>query len=149
MPLYDYDVLGPDGQPTGQRVEVFQHMRDPHLTHLPTGEPCRRAVVAVALGIREFGTGDESRMYSFHPAQAAAMRQELQTDLIQDDGRVIYRTNQDAKKFADKMNAYWRSMAPEPEKPKRKAAPMTNDDKRALVRKVREKIRAKKSGRAG
>lgn len=48
MPTYVYDILGTDGEPTGERFEVFQHMREDALAAAPDGRPCRRAIVAGA-----------------------------------------------------------------------------------------------------
>ncbi|TVQ63334.1 MAG: FmdB family transcriptional regulator [Phycisphaerales bacterium] len=53
MPLYDYDILDAKGEPTGERVEVFQSMKDAPLTkHPETGKPIRRAIVAPNLNTR-------------------------------------------------------------------------------------------------
>ena len=42
MAIYEYEILGPDGAPTGI-LEVEQKMSDPALTHHPeTGAPLRR-----------------------------------------------------------------------------------------------------------
>ena len=43
-PVYEYEILGPDGAPRGL-LEVRQKMSDPALTHHPeTGEPLRRVL---------------------------------------------------------------------------------------------------------
>ena len=53
MPLYDYEILDAKGEPTGERVEVFQSMKDAPLTkHPDTGKPVRRAIVAPNLNTR-------------------------------------------------------------------------------------------------
>jgi len=53
VPLYDYDILDAKGEPTGERVEVFQSMKDAPLTkHPETGKPIRRAIVAPNLNTR-------------------------------------------------------------------------------------------------
>jgi predicted nucleic acid-binding Zn ribbon protein len=50
MPTYEYEILDTKGQPTGERFEVVQSMKDPSLTKDPTsGKPCRRAIVAPAV----------------------------------------------------------------------------------------------------
>ncbi|MEM1330469.1 MAG: FmdB family transcriptional regulator [Planctomycetota bacterium] len=47
MPLYDYEILDEQGEPTGERFEVFQSMSSKPYTKDPqTGKPCRRAIVA-------------------------------------------------------------------------------------------------------
>ncbi|MBM4107810.1 MAG: FmdB family transcriptional regulator [Phycisphaerae bacterium] len=47
MPIYVYEVLGKDGTPTGETLEVVQSMKDEALTkHPETGRPVRRAIVA-------------------------------------------------------------------------------------------------------
>lgn len=47
MPTYVYEVLGKDGNPTGETFEVVQSMKEDALTKQPeTGKPCRRAIVA-------------------------------------------------------------------------------------------------------
>lgn len=43
MPMYEYEVLDADGEPTGERFEVFQHMREDALDRTGDGRPCRRA----------------------------------------------------------------------------------------------------------
>ncbi|HYF16112.1 MAG TPA: hypothetical protein VD971_13670 [Phycisphaerales bacterium] len=47
MPTYLYEVLGKDGQPTGETFEIVQSMKEASLTKHPgTGAPVRRAIVA-------------------------------------------------------------------------------------------------------
>ncbi|MEM8756533.1 MAG: FmdB family transcriptional regulator [Planctomycetota bacterium] len=46
MPTYEYELLDADGEPTGDRFEWTQSMKDDALTaHPETGKPCRRAIV--------------------------------------------------------------------------------------------------------
>jgi hypothetical protein len=46
MPLYEYEIVLPDGS-GGERFEVRQRLADPPLTaHPETGAPCRRVVSA-------------------------------------------------------------------------------------------------------
>ena len=47
MPMYEYEIMNGD-VPTGERFEVFQHMRDAPFVAAPDGRPCRRAVCASA-----------------------------------------------------------------------------------------------------
>lgn len=51
MPLYVYEILDPKTQePTGERFEIIQSIKDNALTkHPETGKPCRRAIVAPAI----------------------------------------------------------------------------------------------------
>jgi predicted nucleic acid-binding Zn ribbon protein len=50
MPTYVYEVLDKRGEPTGERFEVVQSMKDAPLTEQPgTGKPVRRAIVAPAI----------------------------------------------------------------------------------------------------
>lgn len=50
MPTYDYEILDEQGEPTGQRFEWVQPMKDPPLTkHPETGIPCRRAITAPSI----------------------------------------------------------------------------------------------------
>lgn len=52
MPTYVYEILGPDGQPTGRTFEIVQSIKAPPLTtHPQTGEPVRRAIVPPMLGL--------------------------------------------------------------------------------------------------
>lgn len=47
MPTYEYELLDDHGEPTGERFDWTQPMKDDPLTEHPeTGKPCRRAVVA-------------------------------------------------------------------------------------------------------
>ncbi|HYE03054.1 MAG TPA: hypothetical protein VD963_07445 [Phycisphaerales bacterium] len=47
MPIYVYEVLGPDGVGTGRRFEIHQSMKDDALARHPeTGEPVRRVIQA-------------------------------------------------------------------------------------------------------
>jgi hypothetical protein len=148
VPIYVYEVLTPEGQPTGRTVEQFQNMRDPHLSRLPTGEPCRRCVVQVNTGNREYGTGVESRVYHFHPSQVAHMRRELaqrgaDPNVIRNDGTVVYRTQHDKTAFT---RAHARFEDETIEKPKPRPAPkrLSNDEKRATVKSALEKLRYQK-----
>lgn len=51
MPTYEYEYLDSNGEPTGERFEVSQSMKDAAYTQHPeTGVPCRRAIVAPAIG---------------------------------------------------------------------------------------------------
>lgn len=53
MPTYEYDVLDGKGEPTGERIEIFQSMKDAPLTTDPeSGRPIRRAIVAPNLNTR-------------------------------------------------------------------------------------------------
>src|SRR5687768_6311262 len=46
MPTYVYEVLDPQGSPTGEKFEVVQSMADDLLVkHPETGQPVRRAFV--------------------------------------------------------------------------------------------------------
>lgn len=48
--MYEYEILDKDGQPTGERFEIHQSMKDDALTkHPETGVPCRRAITAPAI----------------------------------------------------------------------------------------------------
>jgi hypothetical protein len=50
MPTYEYEILNKKGEPTGERFEHVQSMKDAALTkHPDTGQPCRRAIVAPAI----------------------------------------------------------------------------------------------------
>ena len=50
MPTYEYEFLDKKGEPTGERFEHVQPMKDAALTkHPETGKPCRRAIVAPAI----------------------------------------------------------------------------------------------------
>lgn len=49
MPTYEYEILGPDGAPTGERFEAFQSIREDALAAAPDGRPCRRAIVMPAV----------------------------------------------------------------------------------------------------
>lgn len=43
--MYEYEILDTKGEPTGKTFELFQTMKDPHLTkHPDTGQPVRRAI---------------------------------------------------------------------------------------------------------
>ena len=45
MPTYDYELLDDKGEPTGERFEWIQSMKDEPLTkHPESGKPCRRAI---------------------------------------------------------------------------------------------------------
>lgn len=47
MPTYDYELLDDKGEPTGERFEWIQPMKEDALTkHPETGQPCRRAISA-------------------------------------------------------------------------------------------------------
>jgi hypothetical protein len=64
MAIYEYEILGADGNPRGV-LEVEQKMSDPALTHHPeTGEPLRRILSSTfarasgdTLGAGECATG--------------------------------------------------------------------------------------------
>lgn len=46
MPTYEYEYLDEAGEPTGERFEWVQSMKDGPLSRHPeTGRPCRRAIV--------------------------------------------------------------------------------------------------------
>lgn len=46
MPTYEYELLDDSGEPTGERFEWSQSMKDDALTkHPESGKPCRRAIV--------------------------------------------------------------------------------------------------------
>jgi predicted nucleic acid-binding Zn ribbon protein len=50
MPMYLYEILDKQGEPTGETFEHFQPMKDDALTkHPETGVPCRRAITAPAI----------------------------------------------------------------------------------------------------
>jgi predicted nucleic acid-binding Zn ribbon protein len=50
MPTYEYEILDKKGNPTGERFECVQSMKDAALSKQPeTGKPCRRAIVAPAI----------------------------------------------------------------------------------------------------
>jgi predicted nucleic acid-binding Zn ribbon protein len=50
MPIYDYEYLDKNDEPTGERFEWFQTMAEDALTkHPENGKPCRRAVSAPAI----------------------------------------------------------------------------------------------------
>src|SRR5262245_12207656 len=50
MPLYDYEIVNPDGS-SGEQVEAFQIMAEEPLTkHPQTGQPVRRVLCAHAIG---------------------------------------------------------------------------------------------------
>ena len=52
MPLYDYEVINPDGSP-GEQFELFQRMaEEPLKVHPQTGQPIRRVPSAPAVGGR-------------------------------------------------------------------------------------------------
>ncbi|MEM7623677.1 MAG: FmdB family transcriptional regulator [Planctomycetota bacterium] len=47
MPTYEYEILDDTGEPTGERFEWVQPMKDDALIkHPESGKPCRRAVIA-------------------------------------------------------------------------------------------------------
>jgi predicted nucleic acid-binding Zn ribbon protein len=49
MPLYEYQIILPDGS-DGETFEVLQGMQEPPLTHHPeTGQPVRRCISAPAV----------------------------------------------------------------------------------------------------
>lgn len=49
MPIYEYEVILPDGE-GGERFEVLQKMGDPPLTEHPdTGDPVRRVITAASI----------------------------------------------------------------------------------------------------
>lgn len=50
MPIYEYEILDKDGEPTGERFEHVQKMADDALTEHPEdGRPVRRAVSLPAI----------------------------------------------------------------------------------------------------
>ena len=52
MPLYQYELVNPDGS-GGEQFELFQSMADAPLTkHPETGQPVRRVLCAPAIGGR-------------------------------------------------------------------------------------------------
>jgi len=52
MPLYQYELVNPDGS-GGEQFELFQSMADEPLTkHPETGQPVRRVLCAPAIGGR-------------------------------------------------------------------------------------------------
>lgn len=52
MPIYEYEILGDDGQPLGQ-FEIIQRFSDPPLTvHPETGQPVQRIISAPFIGGR-------------------------------------------------------------------------------------------------
>jgi predicted nucleic acid-binding Zn ribbon protein len=62
MPIYEYEILSPDGAPKGV-FETTQKMSDPALTRHPvTGEPVRRILsrTFVGSGHSDAGYGGES-----------------------------------------------------------------------------------------
>jgi hypothetical protein len=50
MPIYVYEILDKQGEPTGETFELHQLMKEDALSKQPgTGKPCRRAIVAPAI----------------------------------------------------------------------------------------------------
>ena len=50
MPIYEYEILDDMGEPTGERFDHVQPMKDDALTkHPDTGVPVRRAITAPAI----------------------------------------------------------------------------------------------------
>lgn len=49
MPTYEYEILDKKGNPTGERFEAVQRMKESPLTTDPKGRPCRRAIVAPSI----------------------------------------------------------------------------------------------------
>lgn len=63
MPTYEYELLDKKGEPTGERFEYVQSMKDAALTKQPeTGKPCRRAIVAPAIAGNWSPIKDKSRL---------------------------------------------------------------------------------------
>jgi len=45
IPIYVYNLLDPDGNPSGEQFETLQKMADDSYTEHPeTGQPCERAI---------------------------------------------------------------------------------------------------------
>ena len=45
MPLYEYEILGKNGQPTGETFEIMQSIKaDALVKHPVTGDPVRRKI---------------------------------------------------------------------------------------------------------
>ncbi|HED54843.1 MAG TPA: FmdB family transcriptional regulator [Phycisphaerales bacterium] len=63
MPTYEYEILDDAGEPTGERFEWVQSMKDDALTtHPETGRPCRRAIVATNIAGNWSPLKDKSRL---------------------------------------------------------------------------------------
>jgi hypothetical protein len=136
VPIYVYDVLDQQGNPSGFRFEVFQRMADAPLKRVPatinddpcpsalTGQPCRRVVLApnirIAKGVETIGppmpdhlrkpiTSRESLTHWYHPRDVDRMRKALGAvgaRCIQDDGSVIYNRPGDDRKFANAIDRH-------------------------------------------
>lgn len=63
MPTYEYEYLDAKGEPTGERFEYVQSMKEKALTkHPETGKPCRRAIVAPNIAGNWSPLKDKSRL---------------------------------------------------------------------------------------
>jgi hypothetical protein len=59
MPIYEYEILSPDGTPKGV-FETMQKMSEPALTRHPvTGEPVRRILSATFVHSAQSDGGDD------------------------------------------------------------------------------------------
>ncbi|MFW5653861.1 MAG: FmdB family zinc ribbon protein [Planctomycetota bacterium] len=51
MPMYVYEIIDNEGNPTGETFEVMQSMKDdPLKKHPETGQPVRRTILAPNIG---------------------------------------------------------------------------------------------------
>lgn len=103
MPTYVYDILDAQGRPTGERFEEFQSMKDDALTAQPgTGRPCRRAIVAPAIGNKDLhGKAQILTEMQCQPHEVGTVRK-LFGDLghcWQDDGSVKVKNKGEARKM--------------------------------------------------
>lgn len=50
MPIYIYQILNENNEPTGETIEIFQNIKEESLSNDPvSGKPIRRAIVAPAI----------------------------------------------------------------------------------------------------
>jgi len=120
MPMYDYEILDSSGQPTGERCEVFQSIKEDAYQTIPgTGQPCRRAITLPRTERRFAGTETLSRRFGFDPDEVMAARQLFPDADIRDNGDVHFHTRSEGIKFA---NVYGEQLARE------KAAQESADD---------------------
>lgn len=62
MPIYEYQVVNPDGT-LGERFEVMQNMSEDALTRHPeTGEPVRRIISAPALPLQHGEASEKAKL---------------------------------------------------------------------------------------
>lgn len=152
MPTYVYNILTPDETPTGERFEVFQHMRDDAFTRCPeTGRPCRRAIVAtksikIARPPERIRWKDPGGAVHNPHLKIPMVSETLAYDdrkgtpgmlgsepvRVHDDGtmttmdhRPIVRTRDDSKKFVERERA--RGLAPGPDAPEKPRRPVAKN----------------------